>query len=298
MKPRQLIPDHEIIVILDTSPVRDLAFETIQPSWIKTFSQMARDGYSFSLADAAAAELLNQVRTGATALAAHQQAIEWISTFLNPEAPVLPGKMDLDGMIGLSEDWDVGEARYIAAIAWKMLRDPLKPDADGRPPFDLLLEEERNEWRLFFARLRHLSFVSGLDVSKSDPASVMEFLVDCVARGYDKDSGVSPPPSIRRHLELRYRIRQYIRTERTKEPYNPSAKKNRNDGIDIDLYHYLMLPAIIVAKDGGFYGSLNDIDSFQKAWFMPPERLAGEWLAGNQPHPEWPEVMVEDESED
>lgn len=297
MKPRQLIPDQQIIVVLDTSPVRDLAFETVQPSWVKTFSEMACDGYSFSLADAAAAELLNQVRTGATPLAAHQQAIEWVSTFLNPEVQVLPGKMDLEDMIGLSEDWDVREALYIAAVAWEMLRDPLKPDAEGRPPFDLLLEQERDEWKLFFARLRHISRVSGLDVSKSDPVSVMEFLVNRMASGHDEDFGVSPPPSIRRHLELRYRIRQYIRTERTKEPYNPAAKRNRNDGIDIDLYHYLMLPAIVVAKDGGFYSSLNDIDSFQKAWFMRPDRLANEWLAGNQPQPKWPELSIIDEDD-
>lgn len=132
MKPRQLIPDHKIIVILDTSPVRDLAFETVQPSWIKTFSEMAADGYSFSLAEAAAAELLNQVRTSATPLAAHQQAIAWVSTFLNPEVPVLPGKMDVEGMIGLLEDWDVREASYLATMLWEMLCAPLKPDARAK----------------------------------------------------------------------------------------------------------------------------------------------------------------------
>jgi hypothetical protein len=297
MKPRRLIPDHQIIVVLDTSPVRDLAFETVKPSWVKTFSEMARNGYSFSLADAAAAELLNQVRTGATALAAHKKAIEWASTFLNPEVRVLPGKMDLEGMIGLSEDWDVREARYIATVAWETLRDPLKPNAEGRPQFDLLLEDERDEWQSFFACLRNISRMCGLDVSKSDPASAMEFFIDHVSSGHEEASGVSPPPSIRRHLELRYRIRQYIRTEQTKKPYNPAAKRNRNDGIDIDLYYYFMLPAFVVAKDGGFYGSLDDIDSFQKAWFMPPERLAGEWLTGNQPHPKWPELSVDEVGE-
>jgi len=298
MKPRQLVPDHQIIVILDTSPVRELAFEAEKPSWVKTFSEMACDGYSFSLADSAAAELLNQVRTGATAFAAHQRAIGWVSTFLNPEVRVLPGNMDLDGMIGLDEDWNVCEARYLAAIAWEMLLDPLKPDAEGRLPFDLLLEEERYEWKSFFARLRHISMLSGLDVPKSDPASVMAFLVDRVATNLDKDTKVLPPLSIRRHLELRYRIRQYIRTEQTKRPYNPAAKRNRNDGIDINLYYYLMLPAFVVARDGGFYGPLNDIDSFQKTWFMPPERLASEWLAGNRPRPAWPELIVDEEDKD
>ena len=298
MKTRQLIPDDQVIVILDTSPVRDLAFAASPAPWVGTFTEMSKAGYTFCLSDSTAAELLNQVRTGRTPLQAHKQAINWVSAFLNPEVRVLPGHVDLEGMIGLHEDWDINETRFLAQVAWQKLLDPLKPDEAGRPSFKQLLEEERQEWMSDFKKLQHASRTYGLDVPKSDPGAVSTFLLESLADRYDEASGIKPPPSIRRHLEFRYRIRQYLRTERKKEPYNPATKNNRNDGIDVYLYSYFMLPALVVANDGGFYEKLDDISSFQKAWFVRPEQLASDWLAGKHPQPEWPEIVDEEEDDE
>lgn len=123
MQARQLIPDDEVIVILDTSPVRDLALSETQPSWVDTFAKMAKEGYSFCLADSTAAELLNQVRTGRTPLKAHKQMIDKICAFLNPDLRVLPSGVDLEGMIGLIEDWNISETRLLAQVAWAKLLD-------------------------------------------------------------------------------------------------------------------------------------------------------------------------------
>lgn len=67
------------------------------------------------------------------------------------------------------------------------------------------------------------------------------------------------------------------------------TRNNRNDGIDVDLY--FMLPALVVANDSGSCGSLDDISSFQKAWFVRPEKLANEWQAGMRPCPAWPDLL-------
>jgi len=298
MKPRQIIPDNEIIVVLDTSTVRNLAFEPAPPSWVTTFAKMSRDGYSFSLADAAGAELLNQVRSNRTIIAKHNQSIEWVSNFLNNEIRVLPGGIDVQRMIDSTKIWHAEETRYIANMMWELLLNPLEEDLEDRRPFDELLEEERDGWASYLADMDKHLYLFGLDVRKSDPATVRDYLIDQVASSIDKGESIFPPFSIRRHLEIRYRIRQYVRTTQTKKPYNPSSKRNKNDGIDLTLYDYLMLPALVLSNDGGFYGSLKDIDSFQKSWFMTPERLASEWLQGKRPHPKWPECSVDEEDED
>ncbi|WEE79507.1 hypothetical protein LZ683_09150 [Comamonas testosteroni] len=298
MKPRQIISDNEIIVVLDTSTVRNLAFVSEPPSWVTTFAKMSRDGYSFSLADAAAAELLNQVRSNRTIISKHKQSIEWVSTFLNPEIRVLPGGIDVQRMIDSTDIRHAEETRHLADIAWEMLLHPLEEDVEDRRPFDELLDEDRDEWMSYLADTDEHLYMFGLDVRRSDPTLVKDYLIDLLAGAIDKGESIFPPFSTRRHLEIRYRVRQYVRTTLTKKPYNPASKKNRNDGIDLTLYDYLMLPALVLANDSGFYSSLNDIDSFQKSWFMTPEKLASEWLEGKRPHPKWPECSVDEEDED
>lgn len=95
MAKRRLIPEDKIIVILDTSPVRNLAHSEI-PDWVRTFADMAEDGYSFSLAETTAAELLMQVRSGRIPEVDFHRMIGLLKTFLNLNAPVLPGQVDLE----------------------------------------------------------------------------------------------------------------------------------------------------------------------------------------------------------
>jgi len=60
--PRLIIDDQQIMVVLDTSPVRELAHESDCPDWVCTFEEMSNQGYSFSLADGTFAELINAVK--------------------------------------------------------------------------------------------------------------------------------------------------------------------------------------------------------------------------------------------
>lgn len=288
MNKRQLIADDQVIVILDTCAVRVHPKQTVKPPWVEAFAEMASDGYSFSLAEGTAAELLTQVQSGRTPLECHHQMMEWIGTFLNPEVPVLASLGDIDGMIGLDEHWNIEEARCISRVAWSMLLNPLQPCDPYRPTFDLLLEEMRQEWIQRFTRLKHAAMCFGIDVANSDPTFVMNYFVDLVGSTLDRRCDLIPPESMRRDLELKYWFQQFVRTYRTKFAYNPTSKKARNDGPDFHLYSYLVLPALVVSTDGGFFSSLTNLKSFQKKWFVRPNDLAERWRAGEHLAPSWP----------
>ncbi|HDR9000093.1 TPA: hypothetical protein QDB01_006105 [Burkholderia vietnamiensis] len=78
-----------------------------------------------------------------------------------------------------------------------------------------------------------------------------------------------------------------MRTRKTKEPYNPGSSNHLNDGIDFDLYRYLMLPAFVVSDDNGFHSKIADIKSPQRTWFKKPEELAAAWERGELSCPTW-----------
>ncbi|CAN0621130.1 protein of unknown function [Burkholderia multivorans] len=84
----------------------------------------------------------------------------------------------------------------------------------------------------------------------------------------------------RQDLQTRYLWRQWVRTREANAPYDPNNPKKVNDGIDLDLYRYLILPALVVSDDGGFHGTIADIKSPQRTWFQKPEELAAAWEHG------------------
>lgn len=296
MTKRKLISDDQIIVVLYTSPVRNLAESDELPDWISTFANMAKDGYSFSLADSTAAELLTQVRSKRIPRDGYERMVGILRTFLNLDFPILPGKVDLEAMIGARIDPKVlEETAFLAQEAWRQFVDPDSPAPSLGPSLEELLEEERDHWKASLRRQVMLASASGLDLAKSNPDDVAEFLASL--SGIDRHrEAVDPPMSIRMHLEMRYRYRQVARSALKKEPYDPENKKKRNNGVDVDLYKYLILPALVVATDEGFFGSLETISSFQRDWIVRPETLAARWLAGDKLQPVWP-VNSEDDEE-
>ncbi|MHB1543224.1 MAG: hypothetical protein ACYCVU_01345, partial [Gammaproteobacteria bacterium] len=46
----ELLPANTTIVVLDTSPARNLIYANDPPSWVETFGNMRNSEYSFSLA--------------------------------------------------------------------------------------------------------------------------------------------------------------------------------------------------------------------------------------------------------
>ncbi|MFL9897891.1 hypothetical protein PQR71_06915 [Paraburkholderia fungorum] len=298
--PRKLIPDEQTIVVLDTSPVRNLAYADATPGWVATFADMANDSYSFSLADGACAELLTQHASGRLTDDQLDRIVGAIETFVNPNVPVLPGKTDLMEMIGESAEpgWSEFGLRDMSSQIWTVLKTASATPEKDRVGADEELQEDRDEWIGAFAK-----FEAGLaewleevpDGEEKHPLHEHEHpLLERQFRNLAAHSLVQQPTLAERlDLQLRYVWRQWVRSRKAKDGYNPASPKKRNDGIDLDLYRYLMLPAFVVAEDGGFHKRIADIKSPQLDWFWQPQNLADAWARGERPRPAWAAVAAD-----
>ena len=94
--------------------------------------------------------------------------------------------------------------------------------------------------------------------------------------------------STRLDLTLRHMQHKVESRTKAKQPYNPASPKKRNDGIDFTLDFALMLPALLCTSDGGYYGALKNIASFQAAWVYKPDELAEAWSRSTVVRPQWP----------
>jgi len=295
---RKIIPDEQCMVVLDTSPVRNIAHASATPPWVATFAEMARDGYSFSLADGALTELLSQCLRGSITKPEHARMVRAIESFLSPDLPILPGKQDLMGMIGQSNDpaWSEAELVAFSLHALNVLKDPSLLSEDERAKIGPALQHDRDEWIGWFAKFdrgyaRWIAVMPGrenepLDQYKHDLLD--EELADLAARGRN----AHPTMAMRLDLQMRYIWRQWVRTRQQKHGYDPTSEKRVNDGIDLDLYFYLMLPAFVVADDRGFHERLSDIKSDQRHWFWRPQELADAWARGKRPRPVWAAPVI------
>lgn len=322
---RHIIPVEKCIVVIDTNVARGIGESTDRPAWVDTFSRMASSGeYSFSLADGTLAELLNQITKpdGGMDDQCFTRMIQGLETFLDAEYPIILGKRDLKGMLGVvrEEPWCAIEAKSLSTLTWKKLCDIRSEpqNAQYRSMIEETLQEERDEWIAVFSKFdshhardidaleRHIAELStlGSDTSLSASNSLAELqqelhelnnlnelggmvLNDALA---DLDANCSLtgiPMSARCDLQMRYLYRQWVRTKKTKCAYSPTSRKKRNDGIDFDLYRYLMLPALVLTEDTAFLAGILDIPSSQKNWFMTPQELANSWQQGEQPWPTW-----------
>lgn len=287
---RLLVPANQIIVVLDTAPVRGLAY-TEEPSWVETFSQMAAQGYSFSLADGTLTELLAQRCRNALTAEECRKILDRLERFLNPQLPILLGKKDLSGMLGINEEpWNEDECRALSMTGWKMLKRCADPMDQQTSP-EWALQEERDDWIGLFSGWQQIIDEINAEDSSEEPIDVealSDQMIEVMERTQDKWNSLMPPMSLRMHLTNRYYWRQFVRKQKSKNPYDPTSAKKRNDGIDADLYRYLLLPALVVTEDKAFLSGLADIESFQKHWFFTPQMLADEWLKGRRPEPAWP----------
>jgi hypothetical protein len=300
---RKIIPDEQCMVVLDTNPVRNIAHASQTPRWVATFAEMSKDGYSFCLADGAFTELLAQYyRTG---IKAHEYSrmVQAIDSFISPDLPVLPGRKDLMGMIGESDgesddpDWCEDELVAYSRHAMAVLKDPSLLPVEDRAKIEPALQDDRDEWIDWFAQFDrgYARWIAEeperekgtLDQYKHDLLD--EEFADLAARGRSSH----PTLAMRLDLQVRYLWRQWVRTRQEKGGYDPTTEKKVNDGIDFDLYRYLMLPAFVVSEDGGFHGSIKDIKSPQRDWFVRPQELADAWTRGERPRPAWVAPLTE-----
>lgn len=288
---RAIVPASEVIVILDTAPVRGLAYAEAPP-WLETFAQMAAQGYSFSLADGTLAELLAQRSRNALTAEECRRMLERLERFLNPQAPILLGKNDLSGMLRVNEKpWSEDECRALSETGWKVLKHSADSVEQQTAP-EWALQEERDDWiAMYNGWQKIIDDINAENPSEEpiDVAALSNELIAVMERSQDKWNSLVPPMSVRMHLVNRYYWRQFVRKQKIKDGYDPTSAKKRNDGIDADLYRYLVLPALVVTEDKGFLSGLDDIKSFQRHWFSTPQFLADEWLRGGRPAPAWPQ---------
>lgn len=286
---RLIFPDDHCIVVFDTSPLRNLAYADKAPNWIATFQQMSKDGYSFCLSDSAFAELLSQHARGAIPDTGFRRMLDWIKPILTPKTPILLGKRDILEIIRCpTKDaaWSVDEFHRLSELAWQTLTGSIKQPQEFRINAEPELQEERSDWICLFKQMSQKA-----DSTKINPTDLNESggpILNAMLSSINAECDCTPPMSIRMDLQLRFVWRQYVRSKKTIEPYNPESLKKRNDGIDFDLYKYFLLPAFVVAEDKGFFSSLEGIKSFQRDWFFKPEELANEWQKGTRPFPRWP----------
>ena len=282
---RFLIPAERPLVVLDTSPVRNIAHSDVVPTWVGAFARMRDSGYVFCLADGAFAELLTQRCENRIDEAGHQRMISSLRQFLYRDVPVLPGKVDILAMLGLRKQqkhWSAKEVRTLSQTAWARLATA-KP---GDPCATVELDEERSGYRAAFKELEHAWEASDKSVALDAQAHPQ---LDIALAAQREHGRVKPDLDVRNDLQVRWLWRQFVRSQLPNDAYNPESPKKRNDGIDFDLYSYLALPALLVATDAGFFEKITDIHSPQKSWFWKPEQLAAAFERGARPQARWPE---------
>lgn len=274
--PRKLIPDSRTIVVLDTCVVRRLK-DT--PRWAKVFRAMARNGYCFCLSDVASVEIFNQLSRASIKSREFSRIVKNLRLFLHHEVPILFGKRDLFGMLGFplgAGSWSEKEARFSSKRAWNLLRHQGVTD---RFIASSLLAEARDEWKELFNKV----------VAPDDSLATTESaLLADVRRDHDNICECHPPMSTRQDFYGKRLVKLVCSNNLSSGGYNPESKKKKNDGIDIDLFHYQMLPAFILTYDKNIHSGLADISSFQRDWIYRPDDFATEWQHGRRPKLSWP----------
>lgn len=291
---RKVVPVEQCIVVLDTSPARGLAHAAEVPAWVATYAEMSKEGYAFSLSDGAVAELISQHARGAITDEEFTKMLNILETFLNPQVRVLLGKKDIQGMIGEQSDesWTEADSLLMSRRVGDLLKDMPSIPQEQRISADDELDCDRSDWKAGFAKFDE-GYKTWLETAPEAERGVPldqykhPYLNVQLADFASKGRSQNPLMSERADLQLRYLWRQWVRTRLDKHPYNPEHQKKRNDGIDYDLYGYLMLPAFLVADEAGYFERIRDINSPQLAWIWRPQDLADAWNRGERPRPEW-----------
>lgn len=286
---RPIVPFGVTMVVLDTCAARQLVHEP-GVTWDACFKEMSADGYSFSLSELAVHELVSQVQRGSISVEDHLAMLVRLTSFLNPEAPVIPSYYDVMGMIGARE-FDEFETRHLIGELWRIFRADFSCDSHASILTERVRGDEVREWAYFLEDITRHVRCSGLDISQAAPEVAADALAVLAASSRDEKESVVPDMSIRQHLEIRYRFRQAARSQLDQKPYRPASTKKRNDALDLSMYSYLTLPAFVVTRDNGFMSKLAGIDSFQRDWFKLPEDLAASWRRGERPAPQWPSAQ-------
>ena len=286
------IPTPRIIVVMDTNAARNLGEEVFEPPHVATFEAMADDGYAFSLADGAFAELMDQRQRGSMGDVVFDRMLGRLARFLDATVPVFLGQRDVRALIG--EDvgepaWTLENFHATAQLAWTLLCGAnVVPEADSgdaeQRKASQVLQEARDRWIAQFDQMARLFPIKEGDTELGGPSS------EDFARMLDEQTRLPERPMSRRlDLGIKVAWRQHFRKQRARHAYDPSNPRKSGDGIDFDLFYFLMLPCLVVTSDEDLGAGLNTIQSFQRDWILTPAELAAAWTAGDRPETRWPD---------
>lgn len=278
-----LFPSNTAIAVLDTNVFRGMGHE--EPSWLATFERMSKSGYAFSISDLAFGEFGFQFTSGQVDLKTFNKAIELAERFIYVEAPLFPSKTDIMGMIGskiTKRPYDSVEVSLASMKAWAALKALAHlDDKEKENQAKMFLEAitfERDDWKNFFA-------TKAGDPDIQSPNYLQRQFTDI-----DRDACDAPIPSTRFDFKVRHLFRKCLHFQDPKTPYDPMNERNKNDGPDDDLLHYLAVPAFVLTVDSGILAATKDIKSFQSNWIMRPQDFATGWEAGTLPPLIWPAI--------
>jgi hypothetical protein len=277
-------------IVLDTNVARDLGEMESEPLFLQVFEEMAAAGYVFHLADGAWAELLDQRERGSIGDVVLDRMFVRLDRILNAEAPVFLGNRDVRAFIGedvegvawTQENFVATSQRALAILRAAEVNGEVASSEDRTRASAEVLQEAREGWIAHFDQMLQDFPPTAADDELGGPT------FDAFVSRVDGESNLPHPPMSKRlDLGLRYAWRQHVRRNRSQEPYDPESHKKRNDGIDFELYYFMMLPCLLVTSDSGFGSRLAPIQSFQRSWIYTPEQLAEARQANSVTLPNW-----------
>jgi hypothetical protein len=275
-------------VVLDTNVARELGDASRDPPFLLTFEAMAKANFVFHLADGAVAELLTQRFRGSIHDDVFNRMIERLGRILDTTVPVFLGSRDIRAYIGEDRESDGWTFKDFASLSQRTFTGLCEATAgpsqtESYMAIEEVLQEARNGWIGQFDQMLREFPLTPHDNELGGP-TFGKFV-----RRLDETTKLPHPPiSKRLDLGIRYAWRQHVRRNREDEPYKPESPKKRNDGIDFELYYFLMLPCLLVTSDSGFGKRLDPIKSFQRRWIFTPATLADAHQAGTLEAPTWP----------
>ena len=279
---RDIIPENQIIVALDTNIFRQLCYNTF--NWVGTFEKMAKNGYHFCFTDVALAELINQHERGSICGKQWENCLNQTSRFISKELPVLPGKKHLFNMAGIqykndNNDFDSEFIKEYSQALWEYFLSESNSFYYNGVEYSIKAELNKAEEELEKERSKWIDLVD-VFINDDKPFKFSP-------KSMDDETISSPALSIKLDLYYKYICDVSIRCKQSKDSYNPKAKKKKNDGIDFLLTHVLALPALLCTVDDKFYNTLKALDSYQTNWIYKPDELALSWLSKTVNKPEW-----------
>jgi hypothetical protein len=293
-------------IVLDTDAVRVLGYPDGAPVY-EALVGVARAGHQLKLGDHSVAELMTAIEERRFGWREWEQARDRMEEILFVADPISAAGWELFAQMGLDvgrviDPRDLSVRRFERLACWKKMLLDRNP-TEFRTSRILEVAGRRTEISLRRGAASELmgglrsDWIEALDeiVTKAagEGERAPEDLVQDVASGLDEGAGWKDvPPSVRLDALIRVKVHYVLRRLKSEEPYNPTTKKHRNDGIDYDALQYLGVPAVLCTIDTNLRSVVRQAGSLQADWVMTPVELAAANRSGRlSALPGWTDIQ-------